>query len=243
VAVNCTALPESLLESELFGHVRGAFTGATSARRGLFLEADGGTLFLDEIGDMPPNLQARLLRVLEDGLVRPVGSDAARKADVRLVAATHQPLEDRVHERRFRQDLFYRLNVVPIVVPPLRDRPGDVALLAAHFAGARRFAPDALAALATRSWPGNVRELENVVRRLLVLSSADPIAHGDVAAHVPPPASADPVAAAMTGEPRPLREVEDAYIRWAVERCGGNKTRAADLLGIDVSTIHRRGRK
>ena len=185
VAVNCTALPASLLESELFGHGKGAFTGATTARRGLFLEADGGTLFLDEIGDMPLELQSRLLRVLEDGMIRPVGADKPRKVDVRIVAATHQPLDERVREGRFRQDLFYRLDVVPIRLPALRDRLGDLPQLVARFLAearqswpdspVKRLTPDAMAVLARRLWPGNVRELRNLVQRLAVLADAQEV--------------------------------------------------------------------
>ena len=179
VAINCTTLPQALLESELFGHVRGAFTGAGTARRGLLVEADGGTLLLDEIGDMPPDLQARLLRVLQEGSIRPVGADKERSVDVRVLAATHQPLEDRVASGSFRADLFYRLNVVPLFVPPLRERLEDIPALVERFVGrarqenptstVRRFAPRLVAALARRPWPGNVRELLNAVRRIVVL--------------------------------------------------------------------------
>jgi two-component system response regulator HydG len=248
VAVNCTALPEALLESELFGHTRGAFTGATATRRGLLVEADGGTLFLDEIGDMPGGLQAKLLRVLEDGEVRPVGADVTRKVDVRIIAASHQALEE--NPGTFRSDLFYRLNVVPVRVPPLRERAEDIPALVEHFlAGAnqrnpagvaRRFAPEAVAALARCPWPGHVRELENVVTRLVVVCPQEVIDLVDLEAHVPH----------LVGTPSPLehaksrlttlRELESEYIAWVIERCGGNKTRAAEILGIDPSTIHRR---
>jgi two-component system, NtrC family, response regulator HydG len=247
VPVNCTAIPGELLESELFGHLRGAFTGASEARRGLFVEADGGTLFFDEIGDMPPELQAKLLRVLEDGEIRPIGSDATRKVDVRIIAATHQPLEEHVKAGKFRADLFYRLNVVPIHVPPLRERPEDIPLLVQHFltrsspsptSGVRSFSPDALAKLCGHSWPGNVRELENLVKRLLVVSTAQEVDAAEIARLVP--ALSDSPPPVRRASIVPLRQVEDEYIAWVVEQCGGNKTRAAELLHIDVSTIHRR---
>jgi two-component system response regulator HydG len=252
VAVNCTALPESLLESELFGHVRGAFTGATAARRGLFLEADGGTLLLDEIGDMPASLQAKLLRVLEEGEVRAVGSDVARKVDVRVLAATHQDLEERVRAGAFRSDLYYRLNVVPIAVPPLRERVEDVPVLAEHFLGqargrnpsspVARLDAGALAALSRHGWPGNVRELENVVERLVIIGFDDTVQAADVKALLPVAAGSAPLDEAKRALV-PLKQLEREYITFVVAQCGGNKTRAAEVLGIDVSTIHRRERE
>jgi two-component system response regulator HydG len=255
VAVNCTALPESLLESELFGHARGAFSGATSARRGLFAEADGGTLLLDEIGDMPAPLQARLLRVLQDGEVRPVGSDAIRRVDVRLLAATHQDLEKRVAAGQFRADLFFRLNVVTVTAPPLRERREDLPALVEHFlararqrnrlAGAQRLTPEVLDRLAAYPWPGNVRELENLVERLVILTTSPDIGLADLERLAPRLiAGAPPLEVALAQDRMvSLREVEDTYIAWVVARCGGNKTRAAEVLGIDVSTIHRRERE
>ena len=253
VAVNCTAIPTALLESELFGHVKGSFTGATTPRRGLFLEADGGTLFLDEIGDMAPELQAKLLRVLEDGEVRAVGADASRRVDVRVVAATHQELETRVKEGRFRQDLFYRLNVVPLRVPALRERSEDIPLLVEHFLTKSRernprarltgFTPEALAALAAAPWPGNVRELENLVERLAVVSVKETVDLATLQLHAPGVSmDAHPLAQAQS-RLVPLRQLEGEYIAYVVAQCGGNKTRAAEILGIDVSTIHRRERE
>ncbi|PTL84943.1 sigma-54 dependent transcriptional regulator [Vitiosangium sp. GDMCC 1.1324] len=253
VAVNCTAIPNALLESELFGHVKGSFTGATTPRRGLFLEADGGTLFLDEIGDMAPELQAKLLRVLEDGEVRAVGADASRKVDVRVVAATHQELEARVREGRFRQDLFYRLNVLPLFVPPLRERREDIPLLVEHFVAWSRkrnprarltgFSPEALAALAAAPWPGNVRELENLVERLAVVTVQETVDLPTLQLHAPGvTADTHPLSRAQA-RLVPLRQLEGEYIAYVVAQCGGNKTRAAEILGIDVSTIHRRERE
>jgi len=249
VPVNCTALPENLLESELFGHVKGAFTGATTARRGLFVEADGGTLFLDEIGDMPPELQARLLRVLEDGELRPVGADTTRRVDVRVIAATHQPLEERVATGAFRRDLFFRLDVVPITVPPLRERADDIPLLVEHFLqrararnpGSRvvRLAPELVAALQRHDWPGNVRELENLIERLVIVGRSELAALEDLELHpLGLPESTQPGWTRLRMVS--LRQLEDEYITWVVARCEGNKTRAAEVLGIDVSTIHRR---
>jgi two-component system, NtrC family, response regulator HydG len=250
VAVNCTALPENLLESELFGHVRGAFTGATNMRRGLFVEADQGTLFLDEIGDMPAGLQAKLLRTLEDGEIRSVGADSGRRVDVRVMAATHQDLEARVQEGLFRADLFYRLNVVQIVVPPLRARVDDIPPLIEAFlqkaraknptSQVRAFAPEVLQTLARFPWPGNVRELENVVERLVIMSGKEIISMAELelhASHVL--ADASPLAKAQS-QLVPLKQLENDYITWVLGRCNGNKVRAAQILGIDVSTIYRR---
>jgi two-component system response regulator HydG len=251
VAVNCTTFPEGLLESELFGHTRGAFTGATS-RRGLFVEADRGTLLLDEIGDMPLPLQAKMLRVLQDGTVRAVGSDTVRRVDVRIVAATNQDLDERMRAGQFRSDLFYRLHVLSIAVPPLRDRREDVPELVECFVararqrnpGARalRVAKDAVERLAAHTWPGNVRELENVVERLVILVPREEIGVEDLEAFGPRLAAEPSPLARAQEQMMTMRQLEDAYIAWVVTRCGGNKTRAAEVLGIDVSTIHRRDR-
>ncbi|RKG59483.1 sigma-54-dependent Fis family transcriptional regulator [Corallococcus sp. AB011P] len=250
VAVNCTALPHALLESELFGHLKGAFSGATTTRRGLFVEADGGTLFLDEIGDMPPELQAKLLRVLQDGEVRAVGADGSRRVDVRILAATHQDLDARVKEGRFRADLFYRLNVVSLRVPPLRERTEDIPKLAEHFVTQARarnprsavttLSPEVVATLTRMPWPGNVRELENLVERLVVLGAQPTVDLAQLRLHTADAAPEVHPLAAAHGQVVPLRQLEGEYIAWVVARCGGNKTRAAELLGIDVSTIHRR---
>ncbi len=252
VPVNCTALPDSLLESELFGHAAGAFTGATSARRGLFVEADGGTLFLDEIGDMDVALQAKVLRVVQDGEVRAVGADGSRRVDVRLIAATHQNLERLVAEGRFREDLFYRLNVVPLELPPLRDRPEDIpALIHSFLARAqqrnphspvRSLAPEVVGALGRQPWPGNVRELENVIERLVVIGRGEVVGPDDLAMFVSPAAAAAPPVERARRELVPLRQLEGDYIDWVISQCGGNKTRAAEILGVNVSTIHRRKR-
>jgi two-component system response regulator HydG len=252
VAINCTALPEALLESELFGHTRGAFTGATSARAGLFVEADGGTLFLDEIGDMPVALQAKLLRVLQQGEVRAVGSDESRTVDVRIVAATHHDLERRAKEGAFRSDLYYRLNVVPVMVPPLRQRLDDVPILVERFLEAARtrnphspvvrMAPEVVTALSRYPWPGNVRELENLIERLVVVGTTAELGVGELAALAPSIVGGQDRFSLPRDQLSTLREVEEEYIAWVVERCGGNKTRAAEVLGIDPSTLHRRSR-
>jgi two-component system response regulator HydG len=250
VAVNCTALPENLLESELFGHVRGAFTGAASVRRGLLVEADGGTLFLDEIGDMPAGLQAKLLRVLEDGAVRPVGADTPRTVDLRVIAATHQDLEARIRDGRFRADLFYRLNVVQIVVPALRERVDDLPLLIDAFLAkariknpssrARALSPEVTLALARCSWPGNIRELENVIERLVIMSAAETVTMEDLEAHAPGVLLDSSPLSRARRQLLPLKELERDYIAWVLERCGGNKAQAAEILQIDVSTLYRR---
>jgi two-component system response regulator HydG len=252
VAVNCTALPETLLESELFGHTRGAFTGAVTARRGLIVEPHGGTLFLDEIGDMTPALQAKLLRAIEDGEVRAVGADTPRNVDVRLIAATHQDLEERVRSGLSRADLFYRLNVVTVRVPPLRERRADIPALVERFlararernptARVREFKPELVSALAACAWPGNVRELENVVERLVIVGGTETADVQDLRLHAPQAILTSAPLGRAWDEVVPLRILEDEYIAWAISRCGGNKTKAAELLGIDVSTIYRRER-
>ena len=249
VAVNCAAIPDALLESELFGHARGAFTGAVQERRGLFEEADGGTIFLDEIGDLPLALQVKLLRVLQEGQIRRVGNNAERTVDVRVVAATSRDLEAEVKENRFRSDLYYRVNVVRLHLPPLRERGEDIAELAKHFAtshaarlGIARpvLAPAAMRALMDYSWPGNVRELENVIERALVLAEDGAIGAEQLPAAVrgvvAPEAGAGSVPNG-TGEgdlsvKRQTESLERALIRQALDRTGGNRTRAAQLLDL-----------
>ncbi len=253
VAVNCTAIPEALLESELFGHVRGAFTGATTSRAGLVLEASGGTLFLDEIGDMAAPLQARLLRVLQDGEVRPVGTDSSRHIDVRIIAATHQDLEAKIESGQFRADLFYRLDVVPLIVPPLRERLDDLSALVAHFLGrarertpharSERISQEVMAALARYSWPGNIRELENLIERVVVIGTQPEVSLAELAELAPKIAGGSERFSLPRDRLATLREVEDEYIEWMIEQCGGNKTRAAERLGIDKATLHRRAKR
>jgi DNA-binding NtrC family response regulator len=248
VAVNCGAIPDELLESELFGHVRGAFTHAIQDRPGRFARAAGGTLFLDEIGDMSLHLQVKLLRVLQDGCYEPVGSSTTVQGDARVIAATHQDLESAVHDRRFRQDLFYRLNVIPIRVPSLRERPEDIPLLMDHFllraAGRSERPPPVLTAaarerLARYPWPGNTRELENLMHRLVVLHAGTTLDAEDLPAPFSEARPAPPI-----GElPDDLRfhdvvgRLETELLRRALERAGGNKTQAARLLGLNRTTL------
>jgi two-component system, NtrC family, response regulator HydG len=247
VAINCAAIAESLLESELFGHQKGAFTGASEAKKGLFLEADGGTLFLDEIGELPLPLQAKLLRVLETSSVRPVGGGGERKVDVRVVAATNRDLARAVGEKRFREDLYYRLHVIPIHLPPLRARREDIPLLVEQFAArfyeqqpdhpVREVSAEVMRRLMDLPWPGNVRELKNAVERLLVLGRGKRIDLRDLASAVP-----EPLPEAMAGlaaEIVPLRVLTRRYVEWVLQQTSGNKLRAAQLLGIDASTIYR----
>jgi len=249
VAVNCAAIPESLLESELFGHVRGAFTGAVGDHKGLFEESAGGTLFLDEIGELPTPLQAKLLRVLQDGEVRRVGDRAARRVDVRVVAATARELEAGVAAGTFREDLFYRLNVIAVRLPPLVERPEDVpalvrVLLARHCArlgiAVPRIEPDALRALLDHAWPGNVRELSNALERALVLARGRTVRRDDLPAAVLEPAVRPPGAKGFSGD-LTLRhhgaDLEAEIIREALQRTGGNRRKAADLLGISVRAL------
>ena len=248
VAVDCGAIAEGVLESELFGHARGAFTGAQAMRRGLFEEANQGTLFLDEIGDVGQNLQARLLRALQEGTIRRVGTNETIAVDVRVVAASNRDLAQAVKDGRFREDLFYRLNVVTIVIPPLRDRREDIPLLAEHFAakhgraeGAAISAP-ARDLLVAYDWPGNVRELENVVARALALNPSGVVTPEDLADHVRSarPAAATLAALAGVTQERPtLAELEKRYAAQVLQETAGNKTRAAEILGIDRKTLYR----
>jgi len=243
VAVNCSAITRELLESELFGHEKGAFTGAQGRRRGLFEEADGGTLFLDEIGELALDLQAKLLRALENGEIRPVGSSAPRRVDTRVVAATHRALAERVRCGAFREDLFYRIHVIEVAIPPLRARPGDIPLLATHFlelatrhTRPRRFSPAALARLKAYDFPGNVRELRHTVTRAAILSADEEI--GPAALTFLAPCLADRVAEGRAYRPgQTLRELEEEAIRHALEEAEGNQKAAARRLGIARSTL------
>ena len=246
VPVNCSAIPADLLESELFGHVKGSFTGAVADRKGLFMDADGGTLFLDEIGDMGSDLQAKLLRVLQDHKIRPVGGTKEVVVDVRLVAATNQILEQRVADGAFREDLFFRLNVIPIQLPELRQRAEDIPLLVDHFlvrygaqsAGHKRISHDAMAALVRYSWPGNVRELENAVERASVLCRDDEIGLADLPDNVRSEQGGR--LARLVQDEASLAEVERDYVELVLERHEGNQTRAAEVLGIDRRTLYRK---
>ena len=246
VAVDCGAIAEGVLESELFGHARGAFTGAQASRRGLFEEANQGTLFLDEIGDVGGNLQARLLRALQEGTIRRVGTNEAVAVDVRVVAASNKDLSQEVKAGRFREDLYYRLNVVTIRIPPLRERREDVPLLAEHFATKHGRVEGATLSAAARDllvaydWPGNVRELENVVARALALNPSGVITPDDLPDHVRSgqPASAAPAGVSVRDRPT-LAELERRYAAQVLQETGGNKTRAAEVLGIDRKTLYR----
>jgi DNA-binding NtrC family response regulator len=252
VSLNCGAIPEELLESELFGHVKGAFTNAVSHREGRFAAADGGTIFLDEIGDMSPNLQVKLLRVLQDRSFEPVGSSKTVRVNVRVIAATNQNLEGAIRRGAFREDLFYRLNVIPIEVPPLRQRKEDVPLLVEHFldrlCAERGRKVDGLTAaaldrLVRHDWPGNVRELENLIERLVVLRGEGTIDVADLPAPFrDEPASADPGAAPTLGADgvdfnAVIDRIETQLILQALERTGGNKNQAAQLLGLHRTTL------
>jgi len=247
VSVNCAALPEPLLESELFGHVKGAFTGAIADRPGLFAEANGGTLFLDEIAEMTPGLQAKLLHVLESARVRPVGASKDREVDVRIVAATHRNLAQRVREGTFREDLMYRLDVVSLTVPPLRDRPEDVRALVEHFLAnahtrnpqspLRRISAPALELLERHHWPGNVRELAHVIEKMVLFADGEVARAEDVPESV---RNGEPATApAFQGEIMPLRELERRYATWAVGQTGGHRGKAAEKLEIDPKTLRK----
>ncbi len=247
VAINCAALPEALLESELFGHVKGAFTGASQNKPGLFEEADGGTLLLDEIGDLPPAMQAKILRTLEDRQVRRVGATTAVEVDVRLIAATNQELDERVRDGRFREDLFYRINVISIHLPPLAEHPEDIPLLAQHFlekyAEQHRRPPkelsaEALKALMSYEWPGNIRELENAIERALALSTTPTIRPADLPATLTVNGAGLVTSGLAQGVA--LRDLEERYILEVLDQVRGNQVKAAQILGIDRKTLYRK---
>jgi two-component system, NtrC family, response regulator HydG len=249
VAVNCAALAEGLIESELFGHVKGAFTGAVGPNEGRIVHADGGTLFLDEVGDMPLETQAKMLRVLESREVQPVGGNTVRKVDVRLVAATNRDLEQRVAEGKFREDLLYRLKVVTIEMPALRERAGDVLLLVdhflAHFAKAhgreiRGISPEARTLLVRYSWPGNVRELRNVMETMVLLAGSDVIDVADVPEQIAEGAAKRDAGAGFELAGRSLEEVERALIEANLELVDGNRQKAAAILGMSERTLYRK---
>jgi DNA-binding NtrC family response regulator len=254
VAVNCAAIPPTLVESELFGHVKGAFTGATTSRTGRFAQADGGTIFLDEIGEMELGVQAKLLRLIQDGELYPVGEETPTKIDVRILAATNRNLEAEVANGRFRADLFWRLNVIPIEMPSLSKRTGDIPRLVDHFLARanerhRRqvtgIDPQALAALKAYRWPGNIRELENVVERMVIVKGAGLLTFADLPPAVRAPRTPTPAQGTEIPElPETgtdlramLEAVEDRMIGEALERTGGNKNRAAELLGLNRTTL------
>jgi DNA-binding NtrC family response regulator len=250
VKLNCAAVAESLLESELFGHEAGAFTGASKRRAGRFELADGGTLFLDEVGEMSPAMQGKLLRVLQEGELQRVGSDRTLAVDVRVVAATNRDLAADVHSGRFREDLYYRLNVVPLLLPPLRERRGEIVPLARHFLRpGLEFTADAEALLAAQPWPGNVRELQNVVQRVGLMAAGHVVDAALVRAWLQPGRPLPQVVLQPATDPlarfvgRPLAELEDEVIAATLQRCNGNRTRAAAMLGIGVRTLFNRLRQ
>ena len=254
VEVNCAVIPEELIESELFGHVRGAFTGAVSDRRGKFEIAHGGTIFLDEIGDMSLKTQAKVLRVLQEQVVEPVGGRVGAEVDVRVVAATNKSLQEEIQSGRFRDDLFYRLNVVPIFVPPLRDRREDIDRLTEHFLAhyateyghrVRTIDPEALAMLRNYGWPGNVRELRNVIERVVIMVPGQVVTARDLAFLETTPVRPDPPSV-QTRSPQRLLEARDRferdYILQVLGEQRGNITRAADALGLERSNLYRKMR-
>ncbi len=249
IAINCAAMPASLLESELFGHVQGAFTDAKAAKDGLFVQADGGTLFLDEIGDMPMEMQAKLLRALQEQRVRPVGGSEERQFNVRVVAATNKDLDEAVEEGTFREDLFYRINVVRVPTPPLRARGRDILLLAQHFIeraatranrNIRGISPAAAEKLVTYDWPGNVRELENCIERGVALAQGDQITIDDLPERVRAFESVAVEPDDLGGTLLTVQELERRHIIRVLEAVDGNKTRAAEVLGFDRRTLYRK---
>ena len=253
VEVNCAAIPEDLIESELFGHVRGAFTGAVADRRGRFELADGGTIFLDEIGDMSVKTQAKVLRVLQEQTMEPVGGTTSVRVDARVLAATNKDLQSEIRAGRFREDLYFRLNVIPIFVPALRDRREDIALLAEHFMAGfsreygrrmKKFEPGAIAVLQQYAWPGNVRELRNVVERLMIMSAGDSITAVDVAFLDRSAPTREPVEAVEPMERLTLYEARDHFERDLILRTlaeqAGNMSRTAEVLGVERSNLYRK---
>ncbi|HWQ32999.1 MAG TPA: sigma-54 dependent transcriptional regulator [Blastocatellia bacterium] len=249
VPVNCAAIPAELIEAELFGHTGQAFTGARQARSGLFEAADGGTLFLDEIGELPLAVQPKLLRVLQEGTVRRVGADHERSISVRVVAATNRDLEKEVSEGRFREDLYWRLNVIHLHIPPLRERPFDIPLLVEHFLNKVAQAsgqpplsvtPEALAVLTAYAWPGNARELENAIERAVALAEGPSLTPDDLPERVRSTGRTSALLARAREQRLTMRELEKEYIIETLRLTGGNKSRAAEILGFDRRTLHRK---
>ncbi len=248
LSINCGALPETLLESELFGHVKGSFTGAVRDKQGLFAAARGGTFFMDEVGEMPPSLQIKLLRVLQEREVIPVGATEAIPVDVRIIAATNRDLEEEVRRGNFRADLFYRLNVIALELPALRERKEDLLLLMDAFlqdlaverdAAPKALSADAMDAVMVYDWPGNVRELQNALEHAVVMSRAELVEPGALPERITR-RQKEPLVADRA-QPNPALDViERAYIMWVLQAEGGNKTRAAEVLGIDPSTLYRK---
>ncbi|MDZ4678595.1 MAG: sigma-54 dependent transcriptional regulator [Oligoflexia bacterium] len=247
IPINCTAIPEQLLESELFGHVKGSFTGAISDKKGLFEEADGGTLFLDEIGDLSTTLQAKLLRVLQDKQIRAVGGSGLKSVDVRIIAATHRDLKAMVQEGKFREDLFYRLNVLPVYVPALRERTQDIPLLVEYFISkfalqnrsrARGVTSEAMAKLMAHPWPGNVRELENVMERAVVLSQSELLTEQEIMGSAVE--SARESFQQLYSDNPTLDKLEERYIKLILAQVGHKKDSAANILGVNRRTLYRK---
>lgn len=251
VAINCTAIPESLLESELFGHAKGAFTGAVGKKRGLFEEAEGGTIFLDEIGDMNLALQSKLLRVIQERKIRAVGENIDYDVDVRIVAATHKDLKAAIKNGTFREDLYYRLSVIPVTIPPLRHRREDIPLLAEYFlkkysiankSPVKKFSQEAMARLISMPWEGNVRELENIVERAVVLTRGPEIEAKDL------PSSGEGSVESFfesnnAGSLPTLEEIEKRYFKFILDKTGGRKEKAAQILGVNRRTLYRKERE
>ncbi|MCA9122515.1 MAG: sigma-54-dependent Fis family transcriptional regulator [Planctomycetaceae bacterium] len=238
VVINCAALPETLLESELFGHEKGSFTGAVGTKQGLFEVADGGTLFIDEIGEMPGSLQAKLLRVLEDGSMRRVGSIKERKVNVRILAATNRNLADEVREGKFREDLFYRINVMSLELPPISERQGDLPLLVSHFLGEGwEIEDDAMRALERYDWPGNVRQLINAIERGKIMAEGNVVRLRDLPREIMNRSSTD--SPSILADTDDLSSIERAKVIEVLRRESGNKTRAAKTLGIDRRKLYR----
>ncbi len=248
LSINCGALPESLLESELFGHVKGSFTGAVKDKTGLFAAAESGSFFLDEIGETTPSTQVKLLRVLQQREVIPVGATEAQAIDTRVIAATNRDLEDEIKRGHFRADLYYRLNVIAVHLPPLRHRADDIPVLADAFLArsatlrnepAKTLSDGALDILQAYQWPGNVRELENALERAVILSTHDVITPESLPERITA-RRAEPLVSERTPTTPTLEAIERAYIQWVLQNEGGNKSRAADMLGIDPSTLYRK---
>jgi two-component system nitrogen regulation response regulator NtrX len=256
VEVNCAAIPEELIESELFGHTRGAFTGALTAKKGKFELGDGGTLFLDEVGDMTLKTQAKVLRVLQEQKVEPVGGTTSVSVDVRVIAATNKHLEDEIRRGAFREDLFFRLNVIPFHVPALRDRRDDIPLLARHFVAElsaeygkrpKEISAEALDVLVRQPWPGNVRELRNTIERLVIMTPGDRIEARHLPGSLVPGAAPEPGPSAPAGAPREFasliearEDFEKRYIWKKYQECGGNMSRTSEALQVERSNLYRK---